>query len=46
MPASRNATFSLPEELFPFLETKPNKSGYVAGLIEHDEEYKAWKGQA
>jgi hypothetical protein len=23
-----------------------NKSGYVASLIEQDEEYRAWKGQA
>jgi hypothetical protein len=46
MPTSRNATFSLPEELFPFLETRSNKSAYVASLIEQDKEYRAWKGQA
>jgi hypothetical protein len=46
MPTNRNATFSLPEELFPFLETKQNKSAYVASLIEQAEEYRAWKEQA
>jgi len=43
MPTSRNATFSLPEDLFPFLETRTNKSAYVAGRITSDPEYKKWR---
>ncbi len=43
MPASRNATFSLPEDLFPFLDTLPNKSAYIGALIRDDPEFKKWE---
>lgn len=49
MPASRNATFSLPEEVVYFLETLAagKKSAFVADAIERRPEFQAWKeGQA